>query len=138
MSGRADAYDRDVSERVDRVREAYRAFNARDADAALVVMSEDVDWPNAWEGGRVVGRDAVRDYRKRQWAEIDATVTPADVLERDDGAVEVEVHQVVRAKDGAPLSDDRVRHVFEFDGELVSRMDVDDGPGDESAAGQRS
>ncbi len=31
---------------------AYRAFNARDIDRALAVMTDDIDWPNGWEGGR--------------------------------------------------------------------------------------
>jgi hypothetical protein len=44
------------------LRSAYRAFNARDVEAALELMHRDVDWPNAWEGGRLVGRAAVRDY----------------------------------------------------------------------------
>jgi hypothetical protein len=39
---------------------AYRAFNARDIDRALAVMTDDIDWPNGWEGGRVSGKDAVR------------------------------------------------------------------------------
>jgi ketosteroid isomerase-like protein len=39
----------------------YAAFNRRDADAVLAMMSDDVDWPNAWKGGRVVGIAAVRD-----------------------------------------------------------------------------
>ena len=38
----------------------YRAFNDRDADWLLEQMTEDVDWPNGWEGGRVLGRAAVR------------------------------------------------------------------------------
>jgi hypothetical protein len=33
----------------------YRAFNARDIDAALAVMHPEVDWPNGLEGGRVHG-----------------------------------------------------------------------------------
>jgi hypothetical protein len=40
---------------------AYTAFNARDIDAVLSLMHPDVDWPNAWEGGRVVGHAGVRD-----------------------------------------------------------------------------
>ena len=39
-------------------------------------MTPDVDWANGWEGGRVVGRDAVRDYWQRQWAAIDSTAEP--------------------------------------------------------------
>jgi ketosteroid isomerase-like protein len=52
----------------------YEAFNRRDADGVLAMMSEDVDWPNAWKGGRLVGRHAVRDYWIAQWAEIDPCV----------------------------------------------------------------
>lgn len=42
----------------DVLRAAYAAFNARDLAAALELMHPEVDWPNAWEGGRVVGREA--------------------------------------------------------------------------------
>ena len=38
----------------------YAAFNARDVDAVLAAMHADVDWPNAFEGGRVQ-----RDHRAR-------------------------------------------------------------------------
>jgi ketosteroid isomerase-like protein len=52
------------------LRSAYRAFNARDVEAAIDLMHHDVDWPNAWEGGRVIGRAAVRD----DWANIGSQV----------------------------------------------------------------
>src|SRR5215218_1247521 len=58
------------------LRTAYRAFNARDVEAAVELMHPEVDWPNAWEGGRVVGRAAVRDYWKRQFAAISSHVEP--------------------------------------------------------------
>ena len=44
---------------------AYQAFNSRNIDAALKLMHPDVDWPNAWEGGRLVGHQAVNDYWTR-------------------------------------------------------------------------
>ena len=31
------------------LRSAYRAFNARDVEAAIALMQPEVDWPNAWE-----------------------------------------------------------------------------------------
>ena len=34
------------------IAQAYSAFNRRDIDDALAVMSENVDWPKASEGGR--------------------------------------------------------------------------------------
>jgi hypothetical protein len=69
-------------------------------------MHADVDWPNAWEGGRVVGRDAVRAYWTRQFEEISSRVEPESFTEEPDGAVTVEVHQVVHdAKSGDLLTD---------------------------------
>src|SRR5829696_900303 len=75
------------------LRRTYDAFNARDIDAALAVMHPDVDWPNAWEGGRVNGHDEVRDYWTRQWAEIHPTVEPTAIAPPGpDGRVAVTVH----------------------------------------------
>ena len=58
------------------LRAAYEAFNIRDLDAAVALMHPDVDWPNAWEGGRVRGREAVRDYWRRQFEVISSSVEP--------------------------------------------------------------
>jgi hypothetical protein len=112
------------------LRSLYRAFNARDVDTVLAAMSADVDWPNGWEGGRVVGRDAVRRYWERQWVEIRPAVDPTSIRARPDGTVEVAVHQVVRDRTGAVLARGEVRHVYTFTGdtstgELVARMDVE-------------
>ena len=79
-----------------RLRSLYAAFNARDVETCLAAMTPDVDWANGWEGGRVVGREAVRDYWRRQWAAIDSTAEPTAVTERPDGTIEVAVHLVAR------------------------------------------
>ena len=91
-----------MDDREQRLHALYRAFNARETDALLAQMTADVDWPNAWEGGRVHGREAVRDYWTRQWAAIDPTVEPLAVAPRH-GRVAVDVHQVARSLDGALL-----------------------------------
>ena len=44
------------------LRAAYAAFNARDIDAALVLMAPDVEWPRAFKGGFVQGPEAIRAY----------------------------------------------------------------------------
>jgi hypothetical protein len=93
----------------------------------LEQMSAEVDWPNAWEGGRVHGREAVRVYWLRQWSEIDPIVEPQDFTTLPDGRVAVDVRQIVRSLDGALLGEADVRHVYAFDGDLVTRMDVEDG-----------
>jgi ketosteroid isomerase-like protein len=108
------------------LRQTYRAFNERDIEAVLRLIHPEVDWPNAWEGGRVVGRDAVRDYWTRQFAEISSNVEPESFTEEPDGAITVDVHQVVHdANSGDLLADSRVRHRYWFDDAgLVTRMEV--------------
>ena len=107
----------------------YAAFNARDTETVLAQLASDVDWPNAWEGGRVHGHEGVRDYWTRQWAAIDPTVEPIGFHARADGSVVVEVHQIARALDGTLLAAGDVRHVYVFEGDLVVRMDVEEPPG---------
>jgi hypothetical protein len=107
------------------LRSAYRAFNARDVEAAVELMHREVDWPNAWEGGRVVGRAAVREYWARQFSAIFSHVEPERFTEETDGTITVHVHQVVHhAQTGELLSDAHVRHRYRLAGGLVIRMDV--------------
>ncbi|WP_433222834.1 nuclear transport factor 2 family protein [Dactylosporangium sp. CS-047395] len=104
--------------------ELYAAFNARDIPALLDAMTENVEWPNGWEGGTVHGREQVRDYWLRQWAEINPTVTPEGFAEEPDGRIAVTVHQVVRGKDDALLADQMVTHVYRFSGARVQAMEI--------------
>lgn len=106
------------------LRAVYAAFNARDIDAAIAAMHPDVDWPNAWEGGRLHGRDAVRDYWTRQWAEIDPHVEPRAFAATEGGRIAIEVHQIVRSPAGEVLADGTVTHVYALRDGLVERMDV--------------
>lgn len=108
----------------DLLERAYAAFNARDVDAALELMHPDVDWPNGMEGGRVRGRDAVREYWERQFTLIDSRVEPLAFTDEPDGRVAVKVHQVVRDMSGQVVADAEVAHVYTFTGGLISRMDI--------------
>jgi|SRR5919197_925110 ketosteroid isomerase-like protein len=111
------------------LRSAYRAFNARDVDAAIALMPPEVDWPNAWEGGREIGRAAVRDYLRRQFAAISSKVEPEGFTEEADGSIAVDVHQVVHdARTGDLTSDSRVGHRYRLEDGLVVRMDVFESP----------
>lgn len=105
--------------------ELYDAFNRRDVDGVLAMMTEEVDWPNAWKGGRLVGRESVRDYWTAQWAKIDPQVEPLSVTERIDGSLAVTVRQVVHTPDGELLGDGEVVHVYRLDDGLICRMDVE-------------
>lgn len=106
-------------------RDLYDAFNRRDANGVKAMMTEDVDWPNAWKGGRLIGRGAVRNYWTEQWAAINPKVTPLSVTERPDGRFAVVVRQRVRSLDGEMLSDGVVVHVYELRDGLIIRMDVE-------------
>ena len=110
------------------LRDIYRAFNARDLEAVLSTLHPDVDWPNAFEGGRVSGRDDVRDYWRRQFEQIDPRVEPRRFADAGDGRVAVTVHQLVRALDGTLLANREVTHVYSFRDGLVLRMDVIEPP----------
>jgi hypothetical protein len=106
------------------LRDLYAAFNARNVDAVLAALHPDVDWPNAFEGGRVVGRAQVRDYWRRQFAQIDPRVEPRSFADAGDGRVAVTVHQLVRDLDGTLLADREVTHVYAFRDDLIVGMDV--------------
>ena len=106
------------------LRRAYDAFNARDIDAAIALMHPDVDWPNGMEGGRVLGRDAVREYWTRQFDVIDSRVEPQGFETDAEGRVIVDVHQVVHDAAGGLLSDGYVKHVYTVRDGLVERMEI--------------
>src|SRR5918994_4487194 len=93
------------------IRDLYASFNARDIEAVVALMAPDVDWPNAWGGGRLHGIQAVRDYWTRQFAAIDGRVGPT-AIEVDGDIVTVTVHQTVRDKQGELLDDRQVTHTY--------------------------
>lgn len=109
----------------DILRATYTAFNARDIETVLELMHPEVDWPNAWEGGRVSGRAAVGDYWRRQFEQILGTVEPEGFDRDPDGSITVTVHQVVRdAKTNELQSDTYVLHRYRLENGLIVRMDV--------------
>ncbi|RPK81398.1 nuclear transport factor 2 family protein [Streptomyces sp. ADI98-10] len=107
------------------LRELYEAFNAREIDRVLAAMTSDFQWPNGWEGGHLEGRASVRDYWIRQWAQLRLSFTPVQFRERGDGRIEVAVRLVARDPGGSVFAREEVRHVYEFEGRLVRRMQVE-------------
>ncbi|GAC1420325.1 MAG: nuclear transport factor 2 family protein [Acidobacteriaceae bacterium] len=105
---------------------AYSAFNRRDIDGALALMTDDVSWPKASEGGKIVGKEEIRAYWTRQWAEFDPHVEPLAMTESDGGTFRVRVHQLVKSLQGDVLSDSEVLHVFTVNGGLIAAMDLGD------------
>ena len=106
------------------IAQAYSAFNQRNVDAALALMSENVSWPKASEGGRVVGKEEIRAYWTRQWQEFDPHVEPIEVTEGEGGKTDVKVRQLVKSRGGDVLSDSEVWHVYTIANGLIERMDL--------------
>jgi hypothetical protein len=106
------------------IAQAYSAFNRRDIDSALALMSESVSWPRASEGGRVVGKEEIRSYWTRQWKQFDPHVEPLEVIDHKGGTAEVKVHQLVKSLSGDLLSDSEVWHVYTIANGFIERMDI--------------
>jgi hypothetical protein len=115
------------------ISQAYSAFNQRDIDATLALMSENVSWPKASEGGRVVGKQEIRDYWTRQWAEYDPRVDVLEVIDGETGTIDVKVHQLVKNLNGDVLSDTQLWHVYTIANGLIERMDIKEGEGNPEA-----
>ena len=108
------------------IKQAYSAFNKRNIDDALALMTQDVSWPRASEGGKVVGKEEIRAYWTRQWSQFDPHVEPLAMSEEDGGKIRVRVHQLVRSLQGDVLSDSEVLHVFTMNSGLIAAMDLED------------
>ena len=111
----------------------YDRFNARDINGVLTVLTEDVVWANAMDGGHVHGREAVRAYWTRQWTMVSPRVEPVDFHRTQDGAIIAKVRQSVRDLEGKPLEgqthglkDKTVGHVFRLREGKVARFDIQD------------
>ena len=107
------------------IHHAYEAFNKREVDKVLSYMNSDVHWSNGWEGGYVIGHDAVKDYWTRQWKELDTIVVPVSTDQRNEHEMEVTVHQVVKDMQGNLLFDGIVKHVYIFKDGKIQSMEIE-------------
>lgn len=109
----------------DTIRKAYSAFNERNIDNALATMQEDVQWSKAWEGGYISGHNEIKAYWTRQWTEINPNVIPVGFDERENGSLEVSVHQNVKDLQGNLMFDGLVKHIYTFEDGLIKTMDIE-------------
>ena len=113
-----------TSAEVELLQRVYAAFNRREIETVLAEMHADVDWPNGMEGGRELGKPAVRTYWTRQFAVLDPHVEPQGFTRETDGRIAVDVHQVVRDKAGKLLVDQVIQHVYEIRNGLIQSMEI--------------
>ena len=118
------AETRAMSAEVELLDRMYEAFNRREFETVLSAMQDDVDWPNGMEGGRVLGKTAVREYWRRQFEMLDSKVEPMNFTKEADGRIAIDVHQVVHDKSGKLLADQMVQHVYEFRDDLIQSMEI--------------
>ncbi len=107
------------------IKKAYNSFNERNIDKALSVMQINVQWSKAWEGGYISGHDEIKQYWTRQWKEINPNVEPIGFNERQNGSLEVEVHQKVKDLNDDIIFDGNVKHVYTFEKGLIKTMDIE-------------
>jgi hypothetical protein len=91
--------------------EAYAAYNRRDSDALLALVSEDVYWPDG--SARLHGKAEVRAYWTRQWAVTRTHDEPVEITELGSNRSVVRIRQVVRALDGSTISEGSFDHVYQ-------------------------
>jgi hypothetical protein len=103
---------------------AYREFNARNVDAVLSLMQPDVDWPNAMENRREIGKENVRRYWLEQWQKLDPHVEPVGFSDDREGRTVVDVHQVVKDLEGKVLVDQIVQHIYTIRDGLIQKMEI--------------
>jgi ketosteroid isomerase-like protein len=113
-----------VSAEIELLQRIYAAFNRRDIESVLAAMQDTVDWPNGMEGGRVLGKAAVRDYWRRQFEVLDPNVEPKNFTKEADGRIAIDVHQVVHDKSGKLVVDQMIQHEYEIRDGLIQRMDI--------------
>lgn len=113
-----------ITPEIELLRRVYASFNRREIEDVLAVMYPDVDWPNGMEGGRVLGKDAVRSYWKRQFEVLNPRVEPQGFATEKDGRIAVEVHQVVHDNGGKLIVDQIIHHVYEISGGLIRSMEI--------------
>jgi SnoaL-like domain len=115
-----------MPDEVEFLKRVYNRFNAREMEAVLASLHENVMWANGMEGGHVHGREGVRSYWTRQWAMVNPHVEPLGFSKGPRGEVVVEVHQVVHDLKGALLLDQMVGHIFNIEDGLIRRFDIRD------------
>lgn len=99
------------------------ALTARDLDAVVALLHPDVDWQDNLNGGRRVGRDAVRAYLSEVMATVVIVSTPIDIMPSGPDRYLARVNHVVRNQDGQLWGQEIVSHVLMLRDGLIVRMD---------------
>jgi hypothetical protein len=106
----------------DLLAEAYAAFNRRDVDGLLELLTEDVNWPNG--DARLIGKAAVRQYWLHQFTETRTHDEPVRFVDLSPDRIAVHIDQTVQDRHGRVLSQGAFRYSFAIRAGLISRLDI--------------
>jgi SnoaL-like domain len=102
----------------------YGAFNNRELETIISVMSPDVKWANGLEGGFVYGRDAVREYWTNQYKVIQVQLETLKFEMDDKNRNVVTVHQIVKDLQGNLLADMTVKQIFTIENDTIVLYEI--------------
>jgi uncharacterized membrane protein len=102
----------------------YDAFNNRELETIISVMSLDVKWANGVEGGFVYGRDAVREYWTNQYKVIQVQLETLNFETDENNHNVVTVHQIVKDLQGNLLADMTVKQIFTIENDLIVLYEI--------------
>ena len=111
-------------ERLQLLQNLYEAFNKREFEKVLSTMRPDVKWANGMEGGFVYGRDAVREYWRKQFEVVQSHLEPLGFEVDENNRNVVTVHLVVRDLGGTLLLEKTVQQIFTFENGLISLFEI--------------
>ena len=113
-----------TSEQPEFLRSLYDAFNKRNFEKVLSMMQPDVKWANGMEGGFVYGRDAVREYWRRQFEVVEGQLEPLKFEIDERNRLVVTVHLVVRDLKGKQLLEKTIQQIFTIDNGLIRVFEI--------------
>jgi hypothetical protein len=104
----------------------YAAFNEREFETVLSMMESNVTWANGMEGGFVYGRDAVREYWRKQFEATQGQLEPLKYEIDENNRSVVTVHLTVKDLQGNSLLEKTVEHIFTIENGLISVFEIGD------------
>jgi len=104
----------------------YDAFNKREFEKIFAMMQPDVKWANGMDGGFIYGRDAVREYWRKQFEVTQGQLEPLKFETDENNRSIVTVHLIVRDLQGNVLVARTVKQMFTIENGLISLFEIGD------------
>lgn len=114
----------ELSESIELLYEAYNAFNARDVEAALSLMEDNVEWYDGTENFPVRGREAVRKHLLTEWRRHPPHVEPVGLEDRPNGNIVMHIHEQIKDTHGNIQANHTVKHCYTLRNGLIAKMTV--------------